>query len=246
MVHFNNLHFNNFIIVYFICALQKFIFNITIDGRNVFVPINEWKFPLKINRLRLCLVHELCDNLSTQISENGSFIWDCPIFLGIVFICDGETPTLFDLSLFLIYAQNIILLPLLLSTPFVSQRIHVVSARGYAVAAANERPSFLRAGFRNSNKSRFSLMVNSSCFVSQRDGLIDQERKYGEAEEARYGSAPPTRRGDFGFGKRQIGHFHELYSLANNEFARLRSINYCLLPSRSSRVRGTHARRKVL
>lgn len=72
----------------------------------MFVPINnyEWKFPLKINHLRLCLVHELCDNLSTKISKNGSFIWDYSTFLGIVFICDGETLTLFDMSLFLIYA----------------------------------------------------------------------------------------------------------------------------------------------
>lgn len=55
-------------------------------------------------------------------------------------------------------------------------------------------------------------MTNSSCFASQRDGSINRSRK--KVWRNKRSSLRKCAFGvDFGFGKRQIGHFHEVNSI---------------------------------
>lgn len=85
-------------------------------------------------------------------------------------------------------------------------------------------------------------MASSSCFASRRDGSINRARK--KVRRSKRSSlrkcAPPARRW-FRFWKASNRPLSqgELYSPANNKFARPRSINYCLflIPLFQSRPR---------
>lgn len=57
-------------------------------------------------------------------------------------------------------------------------------------------------------------MVNSSCSASRRDDSINRPRKKVQKKQKRLVTEVRLRRGDdFGFGKRQTGHFHDANSI---------------------------------
>lgn len=120
----------------------------------------------------------------------------------------------FHMSLFSTYARiPIYILCFYLLHSYITANCRSYSAWGCAVTVANERPSFLHAGFRrNSNKNRFSL--NSSYSASRRDGSINRPRK-----KVRRSKRSSLRKCTSGAAMISVlesvksGHFHEVKSI---------------------------------